>query len=281
MDTSIFFVEYLITLCIRGLLLGTYTGLFLNKLILFMTRLVDEQSYPIASQILKQSSHNNFGPSPFDDIISDRRAEFDKSLISYIMLKKRASDYKKSGYDLIVKILMAIITACLIIQFGSSMKFFCGFILVCGLITLSFIDLNTLTLPDQITLPLLWLGLFVNIFGIFSNLNDAVLGAISGYLFFYVISWLIHKIRKIEAMGQGDFKLIALLGAWFGWQFLPIIVFIAATLGSVVGITYIKIARKKLTIQLPFGPWLALAGVLVLLWGPKIPNYQFILIGLN
>ena len=144
----------------------------------------------------------------------------------------------------------------------------CGFLWT--LIALAFIDADTQLLPDDLTLPLLWAGLGANLFGLFVPLATAVIGAIAGYLTLWTVYWLFKLIRGKEGMGYGDFKLLAALGAWLGWPMLPQIVLVSSVLGAVGGIAAMALAKRDGAAPLPFGPWLAGAGVVALFFGPAI-----------
>lgn len=195
--------------------------------------------------------------------------------ISYLFLRGISSccrDKILKRY-LIVELLTGLLFSLLAYDLGPSIKLGSSLILLISLITLFFIDLETLLLPDQITLPLLWLGLFLNIFNLFTPLKSAVLGAIIGYLFFYLIAALFYRVRKKEGMGHGDFKLLALLGAWFGWQALPAIILMASLLGSLVGILYSVKHTSIWSSQMPFGPFLVIAGITILFFHPQITLY--------
>lgn len=136
-----------------------------------------------------------------------------------------------------------------------------------ALLALTFIDLDTQLLPDDITLPLLWLGLLANTFGVYTDLRSAVLGAVAGYLVLWTVYWGFRLIAKKEGMGYGDFKLLAAIGAWTGWQVLPAVILVAAGLGAVLGSIALWLARKGADTRIPFGPYLALGGIVGLLWG--------------
>lgn len=136
-----------------------------------------------------------------------------------------------------------------------------------ALLALTFIDLDTQLLPDDITLPLLWLGLLANTFGVYTDLRSAVLGAVAGYLVLWTVYWGFRLIAKKEGMGYGDFKLLAAIGAWTGWQVLPAVILVAAGLGAVLGSIALWLARKGTDTRIPFGPYLALGGIVGLLWG--------------
>lgn len=141
------------------------------------------------------------------------------------------------------------------------------------LITLAAIDANEKLLPDQLTLPLLWLGLLINIDGTFVPLSEAVIGAVSGYLFLWTIYWLFKLATGKEGMGYGDFKLLAALGAWLGWQMLPLIVLLSSALGAIVGLCMILFGNRGRNSQIPFGPFLASAGWIAMIWGDNIVSW--------
>jgi leader peptidase (prepilin peptidase)/N-methyltransferase len=135
------------------------------------------------------------------------------------------------------------------------------------LLALTFIDLDTQLLPDDLTLPLLWAGLLFNLFGTYADLRSAVLGAVGGYLLLWSVYWGFRLLAKKEGMGYGDFKLLAALGAWLGWQILPFVVLVSAGTGAIVGGVLLWRARRGMETRIPFGPYLALGGLAGLLWG--------------
>ena len=154
--------------------------------------------------------------------------------------------------------------------FGASWQLVGAMLLTWALITLTMIDFDHQLLPDDITLPLLWLGLAFNVSGTFASLQDAVLGAIFGYLILWSVYWLFKLVTGKEGMGYGDFKLLAALGAWLGWQVLPVIILLSSLVGAVVGITLMIVKRRGREIPIPFGPYLAAAGWISLIWGDKL-----------
>ncbi|MBV2235085.1 MAG: A24 family peptidase, partial [Sterolibacterium sp.] len=138
------------------------------------------------------------------------------------------------------------------------------------MLALTFIDLDTMLLPDDITLPLLWLGLLFNLGGHFATLPSAVVGAMAGYLALWCVYWGFKLTTGKEGMGYGDFKLLAAIGAWFGWQLLPMVILLSSVVGAVVGISLIVFARHGRSVPIPFGPYLAAAGIIALFWGPQL-----------
>jgi leader peptidase (prepilin peptidase)/N-methyltransferase len=139
-----------------------------------------------------------------------------------------------------------------------------------ALIALTGIDFDTQLLPDDITLPLLWLGLLLNAFNTFTDLKSAVIGAAAGYLTLWGVYWGFKLATGKEGMGFGDFKLLAALGAWLGWQMLPLTVLLSSFVGAVIGLSLIVFARQGRNVPIPFGPYLAIAGVIALFWGKPL-----------
>jgi dephospho-CoA kinase len=138
---------------------------------------------------------------------------------------------------------------------------------------MTLIDYDTKTLPDDLTYPLLWLGLLINLNGVFVPLHDAVIGAMAGYLALWSVYWLFKLVTGKEGMGYGDFKLLAALGAWLGWAMLPTIIILSSVVGAVVGISLIVFAKRGRDNPIPFGPYLAAAGMIALLYGPPLTRY--------
>ena len=145
-----------------------------------------------------------------------------------------------------------------------------GVLLTWVLVSLTFIDFDHQLLPDGIVLPTLWLGLGLSVFSIYANPIDSIIGAIAGYLFFWFIFHAFRILTGKEGMGHGDFKLMSLLGAWFGWQFLPQIVLISTLAGSIIGISLMLTRKAEMGNKIPFGPYIAIAGYIAMIWGPEI-----------
>jgi leader peptidase (prepilin peptidase)/N-methyltransferase len=138
------------------------------------------------------------------------------------------------------------------------------------MLALALIDFDTQLLPDGLTLPLLWAGLLVNVWGVFAPLQDAVVGAMAGYLCLWTVYWGFKLVTGREGMGYGDFKLLAAIGAWLGWQVLPLVILLSSLAGAAIGIALIAAARLGRSVPMPFGPYLAIAGVVALIWGDAI-----------
>ena len=156
--------------------------------------------------------------------------------------------------------------------YGAALPALLGFTWV--LVALAMIDAKTMLLPDVLTYPLLWAGLLLNMDSLFTSLPNAVLGAVWGYLLLWLVFHLFRLLTGKEGMGYGDFKLLAALGAWGGWQILPFVIFAGSLLGAVFGIAWMIIKREKHSVPMPFGPWLAIAGFIALIWHAEILRYM-------
>jgi leader peptidase (prepilin peptidase)/N-methyltransferase len=196
-------------------------------------------------------------------------------LISYIVLKGKCS-HCKTPISLrypIVEALTGILIGLVSWKFGYSSTTLFAWIFVFALIALTFIDFDTQLLPDDITLPLLWLGLLFNLSNGFTDIKSAVVGAAAGYLTLWITYWLFKLIRGKEGMGYGDFKLLAAIGAWFGWQILPAVILISSASAAIIGISLIIFKKRGREVPMPFGPFLAIAGIAALFAGQQLTRY--------
>jgi len=173
----------------------------------------------------------------------------------------------------LVELLSALLAVAVAWKFGVSLQALSAMVLTWVLISLSFIDYDHQYLPDNLTLPFLWVGLLLNMWTTFVDLQSAVVGAIAGYLSLWTVYQVFKKLTGKEGMGYGDFKLLALLGAWLGWQALPMLVVIASLLGSVVGLSLIALKKHARNKPIPFGPYLAIAGWVTLMWGDAMNTW--------
>ena len=193
-------------------------------------------------------------------------------VVSFLVLRGRCSACGAAispRYPL-VEILTGALTAAVVLRFGLTAAALAACVLLWPLIALTFIDFDTQLLPDNITLPLLWGGLIANVAGLSpagANLRDAVIGAVAGYLALWSVYWIFKLVRGKEGMGYGDFKLLAALGAWLGWQMLPLIVLLSSVIGAAVGIALVVFKGRDHQIPLAFGPYLAIAGAIALFFG--------------
>lgn len=274
--------------------LGLIVGSFLNVIILRLPRMLHrewatqcyeylQENYPAlgeASQAHLSSHHKG----PFNLIFP--RSHCPKCqhpigimenipVLSFIFLKGRCRFCKSpiSWRYPIIEVITALLSMICAYRFGLSWQLFAALILTWSLLTLSIIDWEHQLLPDDITFPLLWLGLIFNMQHLFTDLKSALLGVIVGYLFLWSVYWLFKFITHKEGMGYGDFKLLAMLGAWLGWAALPAIILISSFLGAITGISLIALKRHSREQPFPFGPFLALAGWITLLWGDKLSHF--------
>ena len=170
----------------------------------------------------------------------------------------------------LVEALTAVLSAYAIWHFGPTLQGVGALFLIWALIALTFIDYDTQLLPDSITLPLLWLGLVFNLWQTYTSIDAAVVGAMAGYLALWSVFWMFKLATGKEGMGYGDFKLLAALGAWLGWQTLPAIILLSSLVGALVGIALIVLTRRGRNVPIPFGPYLAAAGLIALFWGQQL-----------
>ncbi len=193
-------------------------------------------------------------------------------VISWVVLRGKCSACGKSispRYP-VVEALTGLLSAFAAGHFGGGWPTIGALLLIWSLIALTFIDLDTQLLPDSITLPLLWAGLLFNVFGTYTDLQSAVVGAIAGYMALWSVYWGFKLATGKEGMGYGDFKLLGALGAWMGWQILPLTILLSSLVGAVVGVALIVLAKRGRNVPIPFGPYLAAAGLLALFWGQAL-----------
>jgi leader peptidase (prepilin peptidase)/N-methyltransferase len=193
-------------------------------------------------------------------------------IFSWLWLKGRCSGCGASisiRYPL-VEGLTAVLSAFAAWKFGFGLTTFGSILFIWGLIALAFIDLDTTLLPDDITLPLLWLGLLFNVLGTFTSLQSAVIGAMAGYLILWSVYWLFKLVTGKEGMGFGDFKLLAAIGAWLGWEQLPVTILLSSVVGALFGIAMVMFIRHDRRIPIPFGPYLAGGGLVAMFFGSDI-----------
>lgn len=169
-----------------------------------------------------------------------------------------------------IEIISALLSGYAAWHFGFGMAAAGALLLIWALLVLTLIDFDTQLLPDDITLPLIWVGLAFNLVNTYTDLHSAVLGAAFGYLSLWGVFWLFKLVTGKEGMGYGDFKLLAALGAWLGWQMLPLIIMLSSLVGAVVGITLIVALKHGRNIPIPFGPYLAGGGLIALFWGQAL-----------
>ncbi len=202
-------------------------------------------------------------------------------LLSWLFLKGRCSacHHPISIRYPLVELLCALASLAVAAYYPPGWALVGALLLTWVLLALTFIDFDKLLLPDQLTLPLLWVGLLLNISGQYVSLTDAVIGAVAGYMVLWSIYWAFKLLTGKEGMGYGDFKLLAALGAWLGWQSLPLILILSSCVGAMLGIALVVMKRQHQEKPMPFGPYLAIAGWIALLWGEPLTRWYLGLFG--
>ncbi len=211
------------------------------------------------------------------------RAHENIPILSYLLLRGRcaACGVGISPRYPIIEGFTALLTLVVVVQFGLRWQTPAALLLTWALMALAMIDHDTQLLPDSISLPFLWLGLFLSLFGLFTDSHASIIGAVVGYLSLWSVFHLFRLVTGKEGMGYGDFKLLGLFGAWLGWQYLPQIILLSAVTGAVIGVVLIASGRHASGKPLPFGPYLAAAGWISLVWGEQINDAYLRISGLG
>lgn len=283
MAIATFFATYPLALLCFALLLGLIIGSFLNVVIyrlpVMMQRDWTEQCYDFLElEDTKKQTENiaNFNlsnPGSHCPICKHEISALENiPVISYLLQRGKCKSCKThiSLRYPIIESVCGIFTVFVASQYGYSWLTLAILILTWSLIVLTMIDFDHQLLPDDITIPILWLGLLINYFELITTLEAAVLGAIAGYLILWAVYWIFKLLTGKEGMGHGDFKLLAALGAWMGWQVLPQIILLSSLIGAFIGISLIVIKGRDKNIPIPFGPYLAGAGFVSLLWSEEL-----------
>lgn len=280
-------VSLICLVSIVGLLIGSFLNVVIYRLPVMMERGWKKE----CMEYLEIDDNSNKDNEPFNLTLPLSRCPSCQSaikpyqnipVISYLFLQGKCSNCKTHiplRYPLI-EAFTGILSAVVAWHFGYSLEMLFALILTWSLIALSFIDIDHQLLPDSINFPLLWLGLFLSLFTFYTDTNSSIIGAIAGYLSLWIVYQLFKLATGKEGMGYGDFKLLALLGAWLGWQYLPLIILLSSLVGAIIGISMIILVKKDRNIPIPFGPYLAAAGWLALIWGDKINTLYLNSIGL-
>ncbi len=261
-------------------LLGLLVGSFLNVVIHRLPKMMDREWSAQAHEYLGKTPPADDGEAISLARPASRcpgcghriRAWENIPVLSYLLLRGRCSSCKAPisiRYPLI-ELLSGVLSLTVAWHFGFSVQTGAALLLTWALIALSMIDVDRQLLPDAITLPLLWLGLLLSLFPVFADMRQALVGAMAGYLSLWLVYHLFRLLTGKEGMGYGDFKLLAALGAWMGWEALPMIVLLSSAVGAVLGVAMIVIQGRDRAQPIPFGPYLAIAGWIALLWGDRI-----------
>ncbi len=275
---------------VAAITLGLLVGSFLNVVILRLPKMMENEwkndcceLLNIKNESAKTTFNLGFPNSHCPNCNHKIRAWENIPVISYLFLKGQCSSCKSSisiRYP-IIELISGLLAGYVIYFYGATPQGLTALLLLWALIALTAIDIDTQYLPDNITLPLLWLGLLINSFDVFTDIYSAVYGAIAGYGILWSVYWLFKLLTGKEGMGFGDFKLLAALGAWMGWEALPVIIILSSLVGAVIGIAGILIQGRDKNIPIPFGPYLAIAGFITLLYGDKITQLYFDSVGLS
>jgi leader peptidase (prepilin peptidase)/N-methyltransferase len=268
-------------------LLGLVVGSFLNVVIHRLPKMLEREWDGHAADLLEQKNQPDaakklrgdgtrynlmFPASACPRCGHKIRAYENIPIASYLFLRGRCSSCKATisiRYP-IMEAISGILAAAVAWRFGLTLQMAAALIFTWSLIALTAIDIDTQLLPDDITLPLIWLGLLVNLNSGFTPLPSAVIGAIAGYLSLWAVYWLFKLTTGKEGMGYGDFKLLSAIGAWLGWKMLPVVILLSSLVGAIVGIGLIVFTRHGRNTPIPFGPYLAAAGLIALFWGETI-----------
>ncbi|RRW47773.1 prepilin peptidase [Pseudomonas luteola] len=262
-----------------ALVLGLLVGSFLNVVVHRLPKMLERDWIAQSRQMLELPSegesetYNLAKPHSHCPHCQHRIRPWENiPVISYVMLRGKCSSCKapiSARYPL-VELTCGLLSLFVVWHFGFTWQAASALLLTWGLLAASLIDADHQILPDVIVLPLLWVGLLVNQFELFSSLSDAVWGAAAGYMSLWVVFQLFRLITGKEGMGFGDFKLLAMLGAWGGWQILPLTILLSSLVGAILGIILLRLKNAENSTPIPFGPYLAIAGWIALLWGDQI-----------
>jgi leader peptidase (prepilin peptidase) / N-methyltransferase len=254
-----------------GLLIGSFLNVVIHRLPKMMQRESDNYVAQESDKPLPHTDrYNLMVPRSACPHCGHRIGAVENiPVASYLFLRGKCVECKApiSARYPIVELLSGALSGALIWHFGSGIAGLSTLLFAYLLIAMTFIDADTQLLPDDLTFPLLWIGLLINLNGTFVPLSDAVVGAAAGYLSLWSIYWLFKLVTGKEGMGYGDFKLLAALGAWLGWKMLPVIILLSSLVGAIVGVSLILFARHGRNNPIPFGPYLAAAGMIALLYG--------------
>lgn len=276
-------------LLLAATLLGLTVGSFLNVVILRLPKMMEQSWRCECRELLELPAV----PEPAISLISPPstcpgcgmriKPWHNIPVVSWLLLRGKCAQCAKpiSVQYPLVEAVTGLLSAVCAIHFGFSPQLIGALLLTWALVALTVIDLRTMLLPDSITLPLLWLGLLFALGNVFAGPRDAVIGAAAGYMSLWLIFQTFKLLTGKEGMGFGDFKLFAALGAWMGWQALPMIILLSSIVGAAVGIALIVVQRLGKEVPIPFGPYLAGAGWIALLWGDDLKMTYFKTMGLG
>lgn len=285
---SLLLSEAPLAFVVMAWVLGLVVGSFLNVVVWRLPKMLEREwrvqahevlglpAEPVgpAYNLLRPNSccpHCNHPIRPWENI----------PLLSYVFLSGRCAHCQStiSARYPLTELACGLISAWVAWHFGFGWQAGAVMVLSWGLLAMSLIDADHQLLPDVLVMPLLWLGLIVNGFGLLATLPDALWGAVIGYMSLWSVFWLFKLVTGKDGMGHGDFKLLALLGAWGGWQILPLTLLMSSLVGVFVGLILMRVRRTQASTPMPFGPYLAIAGWIALLWGGQITDFYLQSVG--
>jgi len=282
-ESALLFIAVVFAFC---LVIGSFLNVVIYRLPIMMEREWREQ----CKEMAKSPTTTEVPEERFDLVVPRSRCPSCGQLIkawqnipvvSYLLLGGKCANCKESisaRYP-VVELMTAILAAVCAWRFGVGPEAIMAIVMTLALVSVSMIDADTQLIPDSIVLPLMWIGLAMSLYHpvagaetLFIGPRDAIVGAMAGYLSLWSVYWLFKLVTGKEGMGYGDFKLLAALGAWLGWQHLHIIILMSAVVGAIVGISMMVFRKHKRSVPIPFGPYLAAAGWVTMMWGRDIWN---------
>lgn len=283
-----FFASYPLALyvftCILGLLIGSFLNVVIYRFPLMMERDWREQCHEFLELPPADAAKNNFAtfnlakPDSHCPRCNHAISALENIPVLSYLFQSGKCKHCKAPISIrypVIETITAVLSVIVVAYSGYAWLSLALLVFTWTLIVLTMIDFDHQLLPDDLTIPLLWLGLLVNSFGLIVDLPDAVFGAMGGYLILWAVYWGFKLLTGKDGMGYGDFKLLAALGAWMGWQALPQIILLSSFVGAIVGISLIVIRGQDKNIPIPFGPYLASAGFLAMFWGDKLTALFF------
>ena len=288
MENMILFMQqtpaaFYVFIAVIGLLVGSFLNVVIHRLPIIMKREMVVNAREVLEQELTEEEQK-WENDKFNLVVPRSRcpkcghkitALENIPVISYLFLGGKCSECKAKisiRYP-IIEFVTAVLSVLVAVYFGVTWAALAGLVLTWCLIALTMIDFDTYFLPDSITLPLIWIGLLLSMYGVFNvDLKSSIYGAVFGYMSLWLVYHAFKLLTGKEGMGYGDFKLLAVLGAWMGWKMLPVIILFSSLVGAVVGIAMVIVMGRDKNIPIPFGPYLAAAGFIAFLWGEKILN---------
>jgi leader peptidase (prepilin peptidase)/N-methyltransferase len=270
-------LAFVLTALLFGLLIGSFLNVIIYRLPKMMQRDWEIQARELLGlpDLVDRTTFNLILPNSSCPACDHEIRPWENiPIVSWLWLRGKCSHCRtpiSTRYPLI-ELATGLLCAYVAWHFGFGWQACAMLVLTCGLLAMSMIDADHQLLPDVLVLPLLWLGLIANSFGLFTSLEDALWGSVAGYLSLWSVYWLFKLVTGKEGMGHGDFKLLAMLGAWGGWQVLPLTILLSSLVGAVLGVILLRLRNADTATPIPFGPYLAIAGWIALLWGDAITS---------